>query len=335
MKSIHAAGIYITQLQLALSPVKESGITVQDISTLLISLAALAVSMVALIYTVKPYLLKTGARVRGYFQPTSTIDCNDKYIHSFLIENLKDRALVVYGIYLKFGHGHYIQLEEFEKEPLILKPFEAHQQNYDPIILYSCNMKRINMNSLFDFKKQFATLILSTSEGRVIVEKPKKAWEPMFDWSNNLLTAIIHPIRLTYKGRAYGSNVKFLVEFTFDDESINVIQLRRRDFEFKMFEKFSLTEESLETVESLKAFFEDRKSLGILKYKSIEIIDWEDAQKKIIEEHREEIAIDKHYNWFYYHVLGRLGTWLEHRKNIKNTKRANSKKHATSKSKPK
>ena len=34
-----------------------------------------------------------------------------------------DRAVVIFQIFLEVGHGSYIEIEDFENEPLVLEPF--------------------------------------------------------------------------------------------------------------------------------------------------------------------------------------------------------------------
>src|SRR5439155_13648994 len=41
------------------------------------------------------------------------------------LENLKDRAVVIFKIYMKFGNNVFIEIDDFANNPLILKPFEV------------------------------------------------------------------------------------------------------------------------------------------------------------------------------------------------------------------
>jgi hypothetical protein len=79
------------------------------------SIVALLVSITALIYTVKTYILKSGAHVRGLFSIHSSISCEDKYVGRIALENMKDRATVIFKIYLLVGKNYYIELEDFEE----------------------------------------------------------------------------------------------------------------------------------------------------------------------------------------------------------------------------
>ena len=52
----------------------------------------------------------------------SSVSCSDNYISSLTLENLKDRAVVILKIYLRLGHGYFVEIEDFENSPLILRP---------------------------------------------------------------------------------------------------------------------------------------------------------------------------------------------------------------------
>lgn len=95
----------------------------EALSTLMISIVALIISIIALYYTIKAFMLKRGHNIRCDISTCSTVECDDDYVSSITLENIKDRATVIFSIYLKLGRSNYILLEDFEKEPLILKPF--------------------------------------------------------------------------------------------------------------------------------------------------------------------------------------------------------------------
>lgn len=181
---------------------------IATITAAVASAIAMIISIIALVYTTKTYILKSGTRIRGSFILCSSYSCEDQYVNKITLENLKDKAEIIYKIFLRLGHNYYIVIEDFEDNPLILKPFEAYTKQYDPIEYYSVNMNRIKLNNLFSDRKMKARLVLSTAEGKYIVKGRESYWDPIIDFFNNHMTAIIHPIRGTYKEKAYGSNVK-------------------------------------------------------------------------------------------------------------------------------
>ena len=115
---------------------------------LAIALAALVVSIIALIFTVSAFLRKAGYNLRGSYSLASSIYCADHYVSSVVIENLKDRAVIIFKIFLRIGHNHYVELEDFEDKPYVLGPYGVLKKEYDPIDFYSINLRRIDLNDL-------------------------------------------------------------------------------------------------------------------------------------------------------------------------------------------
>ncbi len=184
------------------------GVPMEAMISAVTSTVALVVSIIALVYTAKTYFLKAGANIRGSYTICSNVACEDKYISSVTLENLKDRAIVVFRIWLKLGHNYYIEIDDFEDVPLILRPFEAFRKDYDPIDLYLASATRVLMNSLLDRRKIKKRLVLATSDGKYVVRTWIKHWDPVIDFFKNHMTAVIRPMRSRYKGKAYGGNAK-------------------------------------------------------------------------------------------------------------------------------
>jgi hypothetical protein len=74
--------------------------------------------------------------------------CNDVYVTEVILENLKDRAVTIFSIYLKIGHNYYVELENLEEKPLVLKAFETYRREFGPIEFYGINNNKIRLNDL-------------------------------------------------------------------------------------------------------------------------------------------------------------------------------------------
>ena len=82
--------------------------TTEMLIPLMNSVVAMMISIIALIYTVKTYLLKSGASVRGSFgMCSSNVACEDQYVTSITLENLKDRAIVIFKIFQGWGCAEF------------------------------------------------------------------------------------------------------------------------------------------------------------------------------------------------------------------------------------
>lgn len=286
----------------------------ETLLTLLISLVALFISIIALYFTVRAYLLKSGHNLRCDISTClSTVSCDDVYISNLTLENLKDRATIIFCIYLKIGRNNFLILEDFENDPLILKPYEVHHKSFDPILFYSMGFKKVKLDTLLNDNKIKKSILLSTTDGKYVVRSRTKHWRPLRKFFNNHLTFIIHPERYSFNGKQYGNNVKFLVEFT-TTENKSVIELYEGDYRLKKFSDFQLTEKSLVNKENLRAFFNEQKKQKKISYLEIEIIDFQEnihrVQSKYDKDHIELEA----FNFFKYKILGRFFTFLEHKK---------------------
>ena len=279
-----------------------------SIASTLASLVALIVSIIALVYTTKTYLLKAGAYIRGSYSICSSISCDDKYVHNLKLENLKDRAIVIFKIYLKVGHNYFIEIDDFDGNPLILKPFEIFSKEYDPLDLYSAGTGRILLNGLLDDKSAKRQIVLSTSEGKYTVKEYINYWDAIGTYFQNYETVIIQPMRSVYKEKSYGSNAKFIVELKMEGGNDEVIPIYSNDYERRRFVHFSFTKESLLSKEALEEYLYERVIEGSLKCADVTVIELDKWRNEIYKSQNKRVFTAKYESWLAYHVLGRLGT---------------------------
>lgn len=272
---------------------------------------ALVISLVAAWYTARSFLLKTGTRIRGSFGITSSITCDDRYVSHVTLYNMKDRAVVVLKILLQLGRGYYIELDDFETSPLILRPFEAWHREYDPIEMYTVNMRRINLQDLLDSRRVKRRLVLSTADGRYNVRDWIRSWNPDMLFFQNNAAAIIRPRRSKFDGKSYGSNALYVVELTRADGEREVVPIYRSDHSIRKFRQFQLTAEALESPKHLEEFLLTQAIAGLLPCRDLKVHDLETWRASIYEERANPAIKLTPNSWFRYHVLGRLGSRLE------------------------
>lgn len=277
------------------------------------TVVALCISTLALVIATKNYRRKAGVLVRGGFSIASHTHCDDRYVSHVLIENLKDRAITIFAIYLRVGHNYYIELEEFDESPLVLKAYETFQKQYGPIQFYGVNSNRVNMNSLLADHKIRKRLVLSTSDGKYVVPDHIKRWNPIGDFFNNHLTANLRPVRLMHKGKHIGGNVKYIIEFVPEEGQPEVVLIHPRDYELKMFKTFSLTRESLASAEQLKEHLQRTKDAGLLQCKSFDVHDVDEWRSRALDFYDGQTIVAPYYGFWRYHLLGRVSTWLSDR----------------------
>lgn len=273
-----------------------------------IPFVAIAVSFAALIFSVRNFWRKSGIQVKGQFCISSGFYIADKYVASITLENFKDRSVIIFKIFLRIGSNYYVELDDFENDPKILKPYECFTINYGPVDFYSVNMNRVRLNSLLDAKNVKSNIVLSTSQGKYVVKKWINRWDPILDFFKNHLTAIVIPMRPQQGIQCYGSGFKYLVTLRTEDGYKNTIPIYASDEKFPRFEKFRLTKESLASCDSLENYLLGQAVIGNLQCIDIEVIDAEKYKKDNYGDRYEKSFDAEYYSWFYYHVFGKLLT---------------------------
>lgn len=281
---------------------------------------ALGVGLIALFVATKNYRRKSGIQIRGGFTSTSSISCEDQYISSIVLENLKDRAVTIFAIYLRIGPSNYVELEAFEESPLILKAFETYQKEYGPVEFYEFNGRKLAFNELLkndDVKKR---IVLSTGDGRYVVPAFLKRWDPISDYFRNHMTVIARPIRTTYKGEAIGGNVRFAVEITSQEGREHLVLIHPSDYNVWRFTNFVLTKEALKTKEELEKYLNEQRATGKLVCSKFVIHDMEKWRNEKEFSRKPKMELPR-VSAFSYYFWGRLLTWrATERLRIKNKK---------------
>ena len=278
--------------------------TIQDSLLLSVSIATLFVAVIGAAYAILAYRLKSGIEIRGSFGFASSVAAEDRYVHEVTLEILKDRAVVVFQIFVELSHGYYLQLDDFEGEPLVLKPFEVFRRRYEPLDQYSVGMRRIRIDGLLNSNKVRRRLVLSTSQGRYDVSGYVGRWDPVIDYFRNHLTAVIRPLRSTFEGKAYGSGTKYIVRFRSKGREDEVVPIYARDFEVKKFRTFQLTEQSLTSRQALEEFLLEEAISGRLQCTDVEVFDLEQWRAEAYKNEPSEVFNAAPRNWFMYHVVG-------------------------------
>ena len=213
--------------------------------TLIFGITGLAVAILG-------FRRKSGLLFRGDF--TIATGEGDFYVSEFFIDNLKDRAVTIYGIYLRIGYVVYLELETFE-EPLILKAYESHRRAFGPLLIYAHGFIRGKMNRLlapYAFKK---SLVLSTSEGRFVVPSPGPRWSPRQEALHQREVSVLSPVRHLHEGISVGSKVKYVINWKrISEPRCRVYLVKADDWQFRNIPEFPLTQESLESRSALHTY---------------------------------------------------------------------------------
>lgn len=286
------------------------------------AVAAVCISTLALIVATKNYWRKAGVHLRGSFSIASSRSCEDHYVSHVIIENLKDRAITIFTIYLRVGHSYYIEIEDFSDRPLLLKPYESYHKEYGPIQFYGINMNRIDLNSLLKDEKVSKRLVLSTSEGKYVVPSAIRQWSPIGDFFRNHMTAIVRPAQAIYKDKYIGGNIKYVIDFVGDNGQSEIVPIHPEDYRLKIFRKFALTRESLASLTALQEYLDEQQRNGKLVCRSFTVLDVDTWRERNNESYGERCIHAQYIGFFKYHVLGRVATRIADRRlKIENAKR--------------
>ena len=284
------------------------------VPTVAVAIVSTAVACFALFIGYLGYKRKSGLRLRGTYMTTSAIACDDNFVSQVTLENMKDRAVTIFGIYLRLGFNVYVVVEEFGAHPLVLKPFETYQRDYDPIEFYSVSSKRVRINALLKDEKLPKRLVLSTGDGRYTVRRYLRRWDPVHTFFRNYMTAIVQPIRSTFKGKAYGANAIFLVELKLLDGNEQVVPLYPEDHRIRRFRNVRLTQESLESKSALEELLNRERDAGNLEAESIRVHDLKEMRNDRFEWYEAVPVEVRSAGAFRYYLLGWLYTRFSQRK---------------------
>jgi hypothetical protein len=156
-------------------------VPVGSVPPIIVSIAALCVSALALSLAALNYRRKAGILVRGsYSLVSSSRDTNDAYVNSLVLENLKDRAITIFEIYLVVGYNYYITLDDRESNPLVLKAFETYAATYGTVQFYGLNGKTIKLQNLLNNRRIKKRIVLSTSEGNTSCHRTFAGGAPLW-----------------------------------------------------------------------------------------------------------------------------------------------------------
>jgi hypothetical protein len=276
----------------------------------MVGIVGAAIGVVGIWYAARAFALKAGLRILGSFSVSSSIDCDDRYVRHVTLFNAKDRAVAVFKIFLRLDHGVFLEVDDFEGEPLILEPFAAWHREYDPIEMYSFSMRRVNLDALLKREYRKSRLVLATTDGMYVVRKWLKSWDPIYTFFKNNATIVAHPLRMRFEGKAYGSNTRFIVELNLSNGRREVIPINASDHRFQKFRKFRLPESSLNSRQALEEFLIEQAASGVLPCDNLTVHDWDEWRAENYEDMRGNTVHIVPRSWFGYHVLGRIGTRL-------------------------
>lgn len=273
---------------------------------LLVSSTALVISTTAATIAWLNFRRKSSLNLRGVHTIKFSNECDDAYVSSIAIENLKDRAVSIYAVYLRISRGYYLLIEDFRDSPQILRAYETLTKSYEPIEYYVSHGYRTAIQAVLNKRIHKHRLVVSTSEGKYVVKEPPKTWTPTNDFFRNGLTTTVVAHRGMYEGKVIGGNTKYIVKLTAAGDKTQTLLIHRLDYKLQPFEDIRLTEASLRSADALTALFQAHIAAGRLAAESVEVLDLDELRRERRTLLSNEVFEAKPIGWFKYHVIGPL-----------------------------
>ena len=210
---------------------------------------------------------------------------------------------------------------------LVLEPYGFFSHEYEPVETYVAGSRQLI--KVLDSDKVRRRVVLVTSQGRHYPRRGLRKWHPIVQHlGKNYATGVFWPVRRTYKGHCYGSEVNFIITFTNSDDTEEVIPIYPRDHELKKFGNFQLTKEATESKEALERLIQKQIDVEILSCKSSDIFDPRPARQRLMERHPVTLEMPNQ-GWFQYNVIARVQTGLENQRLKRRNKETRAKNAAS------
>lgn len=289
------------------------------------------ISAIVLYITFQTWKLKCGEKVRGEFDICSGIESSGYYINNIILENLKDKDLVIKEMYIRFGRNIYLDM--FMKDTAnesyvhIIPPLSTIEFKFGPAFAYTERCDKVTIQKLLHKNLwKNSRIILITNEGKLTVKRAKKGWSPEFYYFKNYGTEIIRQHRYYSDNSVYGKNriehfaidystygdkTLYLVKLSLDDKKIVTYPIYEKHQVVK-FQDLKFSNKELETCDTLRQFIEKEKEAGNINYIEIkEIIDFQSIIREYDDKYHhssDNILEPKPLNWFQYNIICKVET---------------------------
>lgn len=312
----------------AVSYIYEIGESLEAFSKALSSHFQLSVliALVALYVAFRNYRRKSGVLIYGGASISKDHLSSHPYVSDLILENQKDRAVTIYAIYLKVGHNYYLEIENLENNPLVLKPYESLRKSYTRAYVYSSSTSLVSLRKLLDDRNVKRRVALSTAMGRYIVPARVKHWDPIIDSFYNVLTITVRPWKIEYKGICLGDNVRYCLDVMSASENRTVV-ITGSNLTSALY-GIRFPRNTLESVTTLEDYLEQKRREGIIPPGvNIHITTIEEVVGNQMDVFSAEKEMElPYYSFIFFKVVGRaLSIWQ--RINIRFTNASMRRKH--------
>lgn len=249
-------------------------------------LLSIIIATIAGAFTYFTYKLKIGQKARACCSITYSKDL--PYISSVIIENQKDKDLVIHEVYVRFGPDIYIDLldkDYSDRYNIVVPPLSIKEINFGPVYMYNVNTQRVDVENLFKTAKY--KVVLSTSNGKLICNDWNKGWSAISESLSNHHVVVAHPNRIYstssvyYKDNfetpavdysSYSEEVKYVVKLITKDGEKMFCKIYDNDRKIKLFKDLTFSEDVLKDEDSVRKYLNKAKDKKLVNFTKIEEI---------------------------------------------------------------
>ncbi len=253
---------------------------------MMLTLLSLIIATIAGLITYFTYKLKIGQKAKACC--TITYPKGLPYISSVIIENLKDKDLVIHDIYVRFGPDIYVDLldKDFsDKYNIVVPPLGVKEIKFGPVFMYNVNTHKVSVETLFNNTKY--KVVLSTSHGKLVCKDWDKGWSAISESLSNHHVVVAHPNRIystssvyfknNYEAPAidyssYSDEVKYVVKLITKDGEKMYCNIYDNNKKINMFKKLTFCEEVLKDEDSIRKYLNKAKEKKLVNFSKIEEI---------------------------------------------------------------
>ncbi len=249
-------------------------------------LLSIIIATIAGVFSYFTYKLKIGQKAKACCAITYSKDL--PYISSVIIENQKDKDLVIHDIYVRFGPNIYVDLldkDYSDKYNIVVPPLSVKEIKFGPVFMYNVNTHRVDVESLFKTTKY--KVVLSTSHGKMICNDWEKGWSAISESLSNHHVVVARPNRIYSTSSVYFKNnfetpaidyssyseeVKYVVKLITKDGEKMFCKIYDNDRKIKLFKDLTFSEDVLKDEDSIRKYLNKAKEKKLINFFKIEEI---------------------------------------------------------------
>ena len=249
-------------------------------------LLSIIIATIAGVFSYFTYKLKIGQKAKACCAITYSKDL--PYISSVIIENQKDKDLVIHDIYVRFGPNIYVDLldkDYSDKYNIVVPPLSVKEIKFGPVFMYNVNTHRVDVESLFKTTKY--KVVLSTSHGKMICNDWEKGWSAISESLSNHHIVVARPNRIYSTSSVYFKNnfetpaidyssyseeVKYVVKLITKDGEKMFCKIYDNDRKIKLFKDLTFSEDVLKDEDSIRKYLNKAKEKKLINFFKIEEI---------------------------------------------------------------